>query len=195
MYRQQLSDILCRTSLDHKSLVLSCETLKEAHIYCKINKLSGQMAGCLIENYIINKFEHMSKVKSSNCEGDCIHKNGSTIEIKISLGGKTHNKFNFVQIRLGHNIDFYLLTAYYLDKSNLDNDGELYTFFINKHNMIDIICNYGSYAHGTVGEYGKISRENIREDCEYAIRPLYGSLLWSKLLEYRLTNSALPIEF
>ncbi len=153
------------------------------------------MAGCLIENYIINKFEHMSKVKSSNCEGDCIHKNGSTIEIKISLGGKTHNKFNFVQIRLGHNIDFYLLTAYYLDKSNLDNDGELYTFFINKHNMIDIICNYGSYAHGTVGEYGKISRENIREDCEYAIRPLYGSLLWSKLLEYRLTNSALPIEF
>ena len=195
MYRQQLSDILCRTSLDHKSLILSCETLKEAHIYCKINKLSGQMAGCLIENYIINKFEHMSKVKSSNCEGDCIHKNGSTIEIKISLGGKTHNKFNFVQIRLGHNIDFYLLTAYYLDKSNLDNDCELYTFFINKQNMIDIICNYGSYAHGTVGEYGKISKENIREDCEYAIRPLYGSSLWSKLLEYRLTNSALPIEF
>jgi len=195
MYRQQLSNILFRTSLDHKSSVLSCETLKEAHIYCKINQLSGQMAGCLIENYIINKFEHMSKVKSSNCEGDCIHKNGSTIEIKISLGGKTHNKFNFVQIRLGHNIDFYLLTAYYLDKSNLGNDGELYTFFIDKHNMIDIICNYGSYAHGTVGEYGKISKENIREDCEYAIRPLYGSLLWSKLLEYRLTNSALPIEF
>jgi hypothetical protein len=39
---------------------MSKKTLKDACIYCKINNLSGQVFGPIIENYIINNY-HMKK--------------------------------------------------------------------------------------------------------------------------------------
>jgi hypothetical protein len=74
--------------------------LKNAHIYCKINNLSGQMSGILIEDFIKNEY-NMSKNNSSDCNGDLHSKEfGINYEIKISLGGKNNNKFNYVQLRL-----------------------------------------------------------------------------------------------
>jgi hypothetical protein len=40
--------------------------------------------------------------------------NRKNSEVKVSLGGATHSKFNFVQIRPSHDCDTYILTAYHL---------------------------------------------------------------------------------
>lgn len=41
---------------NHKLEILKLQTLKDAHIYCKINNLSGQISGPLIEYYIKDKY-------------------------------------------------------------------------------------------------------------------------------------------
>lgn len=194
MYKKQLTELLTNSLVNHKKEILKCESLKHAHIYCKINSISGPATGPLIESYIIEKGGNIKKNKSSDCKGDCTV-NGHTIEIKASLGGNKHKNFNFVQIRLGHDIHHYLLTAYYIHASNLENEGELYIFYIDKASMKNIIIEHGQYAHGTIKENGPICADNIKADKEYALRVSYGSPLWNKLCEYRLTNSDLPIEF
>ena len=34
----------------HNEKILACDTLKDAHIYCKLNNLSGQFTGPVLEN-------------------------------------------------------------------------------------------------------------------------------------------------
>ena len=103
----------------------------------------------------------MTKNNAHDCIGDLCY-NGTNLEIKASFGGKTHNKFNFVQIRMNH-ICEYVLTAYYLCQENVDVNG------VKKH--------------------GKITRESLDEadnDKEYALRPMYGDACWKALLAYRV---------
>ena len=93
-----------------------------------------------------NKY-NMVKNNSSLCIGDLYYKEiGKNVEIKTSNGGKTHNKFNFVQLRMNHNCD-YLFTAYYLDNSNINTLGELFIFRITKIDIKQLVLKYGSYAH------------------------------------------------
>lgn len=82
---------------------------------------------------------------------------GVNIEIKTSCGGHNHNKFNYVQIRVRHNCD-YMLTAYYLHKSNVDQLGELFVLYLTKCNMIDILC-----AHGTISKLGRITAADLHK--------------------------------
>ena len=35
----------------HNEKILACDTLKAAHIYCKLNNLSGQFTGPVLEKY------------------------------------------------------------------------------------------------------------------------------------------------
>ena len=190
-----LLNILNTKNVDHESEIFKCQTLKSAHKYCLVNRLSGQQTGPLIEKYIRHK-GGMCKVNASECCGD-VKYNENFIEIKVSLGGKDRNKFNYVQIRPSHTITYYILTAYYLDWTTIEDDGELFVFLIKKPNMINLLEKYGSYAHGTIKQLGKISKESIlnSSNVEYALRPTYGDDLWSNLLEYRYTKSDLPIEF
>ena len=51
----KLKNILNLSKKNHKTEILLQQTLKDVHIYCKINNLSGQISGPLIENYIKNK--------------------------------------------------------------------------------------------------------------------------------------------
>jgi|SaaInl5LU_22_DNA_1037371.scaffolds.fasta_scaffold45750_4 hypothetical protein len=191
----QLEDILKNKNVNHSTKILECETLKCAHKYCVVNHLSGQQSGPAIEKYIIEK-NKMEKVSASKCCGDGKY-NGKFLEIKVSLGGKDRNKFNYVQIRPSHDIDYYILTAYHLDYTTIDDNGELFIFLIEKPVMVDLLAKHSSYAHGTKAKLGKISRESIMNntDAEYALRTTYGDALWSDLLEYRYTRSDLPIEF
>ena len=54
----------------HKTEILqTCRSLKEAHVYCKINHLSGQVSGPLIEFYIKHAL-NLQKNKASSCSGD-----------------------------------------------------------------------------------------------------------------------------
>jgi hypothetical protein len=70
MIRQELSKILDKKTINHKTEILKKETLKDAHIYCKINNFSGQKSGPLLEHYIKEK-NNMTKSNSSLCIGDC----------------------------------------------------------------------------------------------------------------------------
>lgn len=185
MYKHQLKIILTTNAVDHKKQIYSKTDLKEVLIYCKINRLNN-VFGNLIEDYLCYKY-CITKNKQSLCNGD-INIGGINYEIKCSLGGKSHNKFNFVQIRLNHSCDYYILICYYLSLENIDNDGEIFIFKINKPSIKKLIINHGSYAHGSIKNLGKISSKNFKEDLEYCLRPKYNDKCWGSLLRFRVDN-------
>ena len=187
--KRQLWYILNLSKRSHTVEIMKVRDLKAAHMYCKINQLSGQVSGPLIENYIKMKY-NMIKNSSAICIGDLQH-NETNLEIKISNGGKDNNKFNYVQLRMNHVCE-YLLTAYYLNESNIETTmGELYIFKLNKADIKRMVLLYGGYAHGTITKLGKITLEDLNDttnDKEYALRPVYGSKCWKDLLQYRIDD-------
>ena len=183
---KQLLDSLCSNKI-HTETILNLPTLKDAHMYCKYNNLSGQFTGPVLEKYIKLKYK-MIKNNASSCNGD-LQNNDTNIEIKASNGGKDNNKFNYVQLRLNHNIDYYILTAYYLSKENIKKKGELFVFIIGKVDLKNIVFKYGNYAHGTLNKNGKRTFEAMNCDDnknEYALRPKYGDNCWIELLNFKV---------
>ena len=188
----KLKDLL-EPQRDHKKEILKLNTIKDAHIYCKINNLSGPMTGPLIEYYIKEKCI-MKKNNAKDCIGDCKDRFMEDNEIKASGGGKGHDMFNYVQLRSNHKLDNYILTAYYLTYDNYMNGGELFLFKIKKNDISPLIFKYGGYAHGSKSKLGEITLEDIKDinnSKEYALRPKYDSPLWKELLEYRVSESDL----
>lgn len=183
----RLKEILALSKIKHEDNIIKQQNLKDAHIYCVIHNISAQQYGPLLEMYIRKQFNY-TKNKAENCTGDCL-KNGKNIEIKVSLGGATHTRFNFVQIRPSHNCDAYLLTAYHLSLENVESEGELYIFNIPKIKMNDLIISYGGYAHGTVKEHGIITYESLNK--EYALRPTINDECWNSLMNFRVQESSL----
>ena len=186
--KTKLKNILGISKCNHKIEIMKECDIKRAHIYCKINQLSGQVSGPLIEHYIKNKY-CMEKNNASLCKGD-LQQNQINFEIKISNGGKENNKFNYVQLRMNHDC-MYIFTAYYICVENVETEGELYIFKLNKKELKDLIYKYGGYAHGTVQKLGKITEvdlDNQENDKEYAIRPKYGDKCWDELLNYRVQD-------
>lgn len=184
----KLKHILEVSKINHSVEIIKQSSLKQAHAYCKLYNLSGQMMGPLIEKYIQYKYG-MTKNKASSCSGDLKSKTAN-LEIKASNGGKENNKFNYVQIRMNHNCE-YIFTAYYLNNSNISDLGELFIFRLNKENLRPIIFKYGGYAHGTVRKLGRIKMNHLKDnsnDKEYAIRPKYGDKCWNELLRYRVNE-------
>lgn len=182
----KLKYILGISQCNHKIEIIKESNIKRAHIYCKINQLSGQVSGPLIEYYIKTKY-NMEKNNASLCIGDLQH-NQINFELKISTGGKENNRFNYVQLRMNHNC-VYIFTAYYLCEDNIDNEGELFIFKLNKDDIKKLILSYGGYANGTVQKLGKITEielSNIANDKEYAIRPKYSDKCWNELLSFRV---------
>lgn len=179
----RLKDILAGARANHALEIMKEPTLKAAHVYCVIHNISAQQYGPLLEKYIISKSNY-KKNKAGDCTGDCATEAGNK-EIKASLGGAHHNKFNYVQIRLAHDTTSYVLTAYHLTPKNVEAEGELYVFDVPKAALKDLIVAHGGYAHGTIKENGKITAETMDETKEYAIRPSFGSECWEKLMEFR----------
>ena len=184
---QQMLDSSCSMKI-HTEKVMGLPTLKDAHIYCKYNNLSGQFTGPALEKYIQIKYG-MTKNDASSCNGD-LQYNQMNIEVKASNGGRENNRFNYVQLRMNHNCE-YIFTAYYIDYENLDELGELYIFKLMKENIKQLIVKYGGYAHGTIGELGEITIEDLddpKNHKEYAIRPRYGDHCWKELLQFRICD-------
>ncbi len=179
-----------RSNKIHTDTIMNLPTLKEAHAYCKYNNMSGQFTGPVLEKYIEKKYE-MTKNNASECTGD-LKCNNVNIEIKASNGGKENNKFNYVQLRMNHDC-VYIFTAYYINYNNLDNLGDLFIFKLKKEDIKPLIVKYGGYAHGTIGELGPISIEDLNDtqnQKEYALRPKYDDKCWKELLQFRLDEIA-----
>ena len=191
-YNIKLKNLLDK-DINHKQKIMDCKDLKEVHVYCKANQLNGQQTGPFIELWLIKNCK-MHKNKASECIGDCRDKFMKDNEIKASLGGKNNNKFNYVQLRVNHKVDYYIFTAYYIHHNNVDNLGELYIFKITKENIIPLIHKYGGYAHGTKKKHGDITISDLEDknnSKEYDLRPIYGGPLWEELLKYRVNQSDL----
>lgn len=187
-YVERLKSHLSMSKINHEKIILEQKSLKEAHVYAVINKISSQKYGTFLEKYIRKRFNYQ-KNKAADCTGDAT-KNDENTEIKVSLGGTTHSKFNFVQIRPNHNCDFYLLTAYHLCDGNVEEMGELYIFKIPSEDIKKIVVSFGGYAHGTVKKHGPITSESILESSkEYAIRPTFNDNCWKALLPHRVFES------
>jgi len=186
---KRLREHLTISKVNHEEQILKLATLKEAHTYCVIHGISAQQFGPLLEKFIRTKFNYI-KNKAENCTGDC-SKDGKNSEVKVSLGGATHAKFNFVQIRPSHDCEIYILTAYNLSYDNVESEGELFIFKVPKDDIKKIIVSFGGYAHGTIKEHGKITIESLNDKeskKEYALRPRYGDKCWIELLNYRVNE-------
>lgn len=141
---------------------------------------------------MIQRFGY-TKTSASDCAGDC-QKDGKCVEIKVSLGGASHSKFNYVQLRVCHTVDEYLLTAYHLTDSNVDKGGELFVFRVGHADIQTLIVDYGGYAHGTKKVNGPITHETVGcegNTKEYALRPTYGDACWKALMRFRIGDEAL----
>ena len=52
---------------------------------------------------------------------------------------------------------------------------------------------YGGYAHGTIGELGTMTIDDLNDvnnQKEYALRPKYGDKCWVELLNFRIDEIA-----
>jgi hypothetical protein len=182
---QKLKEHLARSAIHHEQEIMMETTLKEAHAYCVINNLSAQQYGPLLEKYIRIK-RNFVKNTASDCNGDC-SKEDKNAEVKVSLGGIKHHKFNWVQLRVSHNIQYYILTAYHLASTNVENGGDLYVFNVPKEDMLSLILKHGGYAHGTHKEHGGITMDDLKNENnkkEYAIRSSYGDKCWLDMTEF-----------
>jgi len=188
----KLKEHLAYASVKHETRIMKLSTLKDAHIYCVLYSVSAQQYGPLLERFIRTKFNYV-KNSANECTGDC-SKNGMNSEVKVSVGGATHAKFNFVQIRPAHDCDNYILTAYHLCNDNVDDEGELYIFKISKDAIKKIIVSHGGYAHGTIKEHGVITNDSIEDNYvikEYALRPAVNDECWKAMLPFRISESDL----
>ena len=186
---KRLREHLTLSNVNHEDQVMKLATLKDAHTYCVINGVSAQRYGPLLEKFICVKFNYI-KNKAEDCAGDCC-KDGKNSEVKVSLGGTTHTKFNFVQIRPSHDCETYILTAYNLSSDNVESEGELYIFKVPKEDIKKIIVSFGGYAHGTTKEHGKITVDSLNDEKstkEYALRPAINDACWKALLLFRVSE-------
>lgn len=191
--KQNLEAIVHRASIiNHEKNILSTNSFKHAHLYCKINKLPNNSFGMHLEKYVTQRYNYKHH-KSADGNGDFGTQSGRNIEIKSSLGGSKNNQFNYLQIRFFQDVD-YILTAFYVSKENIENEGELFIFSLPKEDMKNIVLKFGHYAHGTKNELPPITMERLNDPSIrllYAIRPRYGGKCWNELLKYRIDD--LPI--
>jgi len=164
-----------------KSRILSLPDFKTVAIHSRRDLDSPATIGLLIEKWFTKKFNWIP-ISASTTSGDVRVFDEYNTEVKVSLNvdGK---KFNYVQIRLDHDIDYYFLPSY-----NFVTDTG-YLFLLSHDEMVDMVLEHGSYAHGTIKDNGAV-RDNIKNPHKlFAIRPSFnanglGNPAWRSLLQY-----------
>lgn len=189
---KRLKEIVWTEDIDHKTEILKNDNLKDAHIYCLLHKINNAHYGNLIEHYVIQKY-NFSKNNMIYNIGDC-SKYSDNYEIKTSISGIKNDRFNYVHLKPSHIVTYYILIAYYLNKHNVEKEGELFIFKIPKYNMIDIINNYGKYVYGSnIKKSSYINKDRIKpnDTSEYIIRPIYDDKCWKELIQFRINENKL----
>lgn len=158
-------------------------------ILCLCTRIYLSPQSNIIEYFIKEHLGINDKLNEISGDG---HKNGKNYEFKVSLHGK-EPKFNFVQIRPSHNIDYYLLITY---NHSTNQYGDAHVFKIPSKDLYELLPTYGGYAHGTIELQGKITMESIyNNEYEYALRvdrsvkkkDSKAHKLWNELLKYEVT--------
>ncbi len=139
------------------------EFMEEKEFIQCMSLITGQSYGTRIQNYIRNKLK-WKKVLVEDELGDMMkplfNEPGKFVEVKSSLLTLTNDKLNWVQIRLFHDIDYYLGVAYELrDLSNY----ESFKFLLTHDQMVEE-CVGANAAHGTKS----VNKSN--ENVELALR-------------------------
>jgi hypothetical protein len=105
--------------------------------------LTPQSYGSRIETYIRNRLESMKNSATNNNGDICV--NNKNLEVKISILSSTNNSLNMVQIRLFHDIDYYLCVAF--DMRNVRSYSKY--IFLLSHKDMENETRVASAAHGT----------------------------------------------
>lgn len=179
--------------------------LSKEQIMDKIKKEPTFTGKCILcRKYFKPQSTNMEQIIKEDLEmGDKINetsgdatKSKINYEIKYS-GHAKQSKWNFVQIRPDHNINQYLLAGYNMHDESDENLGKGYVFKVPAEHMYNLIIKYGGYAHGTIKELGKITRDNLKgRNCEYALRcnpnskKGKGKQLFDELLKYEVEYAA-----
>ena len=130
--------------------------------------LTSQSYGPRIQNYI-REILVWKKVKAAEMRGDIakpllVAPNLRFVEVKTSILSATNNFLNMVQIRLFHDIDYYLCCAYDLrDPLNY----ESFMFLLTHDQMVEE-CEDANAAHGTksVNELNKNVELRLSVTCD-----------------------------
>jgi hypothetical protein len=151
------------------------------------NNLSAQSYGKLLENVLKRSLNIDKQFDEVSGDGVCV--NGKKVEIKISIQGAS-DQFNFVQIRPDHEVDAYIFSTYDIENESL-------FYYIDKNKMMEILGDFGSFAHGTVKVNGEIDRQSIIDNLgmnyEYAIRPNFVKKdpVWKEILKHSVSEEKL----
>jgi len=143
--------------------------LSEKEFIQCMSLITAQSYGIRIQNYIRNRLK-WNKVAAEDELGDIMKPldpglgaHGKFVEVKSSLLTLTNNILNMVQIRLFHDIDYYLGVAYDLrDPSNF----ESFKFLLTHDQMVEE-CKNANAAHGTksVNESNEKVEKALRISC------------------------------
>lgn len=161
-------------------------TLTEKFLILR-DAVNAQSAGKKVEAMIMKDLNIGPPLDKTSGDGN---KNNINYEMKFSLHDKD-GKFNFVQIRPDHKIDFYIVGGYNIWEGEI---GKAYICKVPSEELYKLIPEYGGYAHGTVEEYGEITCDNIKgRNCEFALRPnpngkegTKPKKLWNEIKKYEV---------
>lgn len=128
--------------------------LEEKEFIKGMTLLNPQSYGSRIEKYIQTKL-NWGKVKASLNQGDLMSDTNKKLELKVSILTSNNNNLNLVQIRLFHDVDYYLCMAY--DLRNLP-EYKRYMFLLT-HDEMEFETQNASAAHGT--QHSNLLNENI----------------------------------
>lgn len=177
-FEQMRLEILSKNSKNIMKDIPKIPSLRNACILAK-HSLASPSHGTAVENWLIEYYDS-KRILSSEKKGDLKFHNQYNVEVKSSIS-KDGKKFNYVQLRPTHQIDFYLMPSYDMLNDNL------FIFFVHQSEMKKMILKYGSYAHGTKEEKGLISENIDNQDVEFAIRPkIQKGKQWSELIHYQV---------
>ena len=169
------------TTFDAKQEIAKAKTFRDAAIIAK-SELSPQAAATPLEEWQKARLRMTPALNETS--GDGVYQ-GSAVELKQSLGGKTGSAFNFVQIRPDHAIDAYIFTTY-----DIFNDDTTW-FNIPADDMNELLVESGNYAHGTIKALGPITADTLKgRNCEYCLRPCSQGTgkkreLWDRMLQWQ----------
>ncbi|MGZ9413446.1 hypothetical protein [Mycoplasma sp. Z386] len=142
-----------KESIDEQKLEDITSSIKYFFI---ISVLSPQSKSTLQQTFIEKKFE-FEKISPKLEKGDSKDKDNLYYEIKCSTPSANGNILNIVQIRLHHELDYYLCV--FIDDLFYKNN---FLFLLTKEEMEEEIKILGHSAHGVINKNNNNNKQEYR---------------------------------